>query len=84
MGHQFTIESDEAFTLATRLAAMTGADMGEVITQALRASLAEEQRRQEWVATMMDVTDRFADLLANPPLASDHSWLYDDETGLPI
>ena len=45
---------------------------------------AAERERRMWVAAMMTLTDEFAELMNNPPPGSDHSWLYDDETGLPV
>lgn len=84
MGHQLTIEGDEAFALATELAALTGVDLAPAVTEALRASVLKERQRRTWVNAMIAETDKFAELLGNPPPASDHGWLYDDETGLPI
>lgn len=83
MGHVFTIEGDEAYSLAAELVALTGDDLTAAVTESLRASVEKERRRHEWVAAMIEATDRFAELLDNPPPGSDHSWLYDDETGLP-
>ena len=84
MGHILTIDSDEVATLAARLTEMTGEGVASLVAAALRDRLETEQRRREWVAAMMVATDEFANLLDHPPPGSDHSWLYDDETGLPI
>ena len=84
MGQILKIEHDEAVALADEWAALTGEAVGPILADALRASIEKERARRKWVADMMVATDEFAELMENPPPGSDHSWLYDDETGLPI
>lgn len=84
MGHILTIESDEAAAIAAELAALTGEGLTSLVTGALRQRLVAEQQRRAWIAGMMAETDEFAGLLDNPLPGSDHGWLYDDETGLPV
>ena len=94
MGHQFTIESEEAAALAAELAALTGTGVEAAVVEALRAGVegarvralaeAEPLRRRATAAEMLAAADEFAEMLGHPLPSSDHSWLYDDETGLPI
>jgi antitoxin VapB len=85
MGTELTIESEEAFRLASRLSGLTGESLDSVVTKALRNALADEQRTRDKAALEADLLAIAADIKANMPedVTSDHSWLYDDETGLP-
>lgn len=83
MGQVLKIEDDEAISLARELAMLTGMSIGSLVADALRSKLRTERERRKWVADMMVATDEFAELLDDPRPASDHGWLYDDETGLP-
>ncbi len=85
MGTELTIESEEAHRLASRLSDLTGESLDSVVTKALRNALADEQRIRDRAALEADLLAIAAEIKANMPddVTSDHSWLYDDETGLP-
>ena len=83
MGALLKIESDELVGLANRLAELTGSSVEAALSQSLRASVAREEAIRAKLGKIREIT---ADIRANmkhPLPSSDHSWLYDDETGLP-
>ena len=84
MGHVLTIESDEAFALATQLAALTGESLEAAVSAALRVQLDHERSRRAYIERAMRAIDAFHATLTGPLPSSDHSFLYDDKTGLPI
>ena len=84
MEHPLTIESDEAVALATELATLTGESLEQAVLKAVRAGLQAAQDRQAETQKALKAVEAFHDLLENPRPASDHGWLYDDETGLPV
>ena len=90
MGMQLNIKSDEAYQLASRLAALTGESLTTAVTEALRARLAAEEQSREAAAMIRDVRALTAEIRAEldkaggEPMSSNHDWLYDDQTGLPI
>jgi antitoxin VapB len=86
MGNELKIESEEAYRLATQLSALTGESVTDAVTEALRRRLDHERRVQERVAEIRELTAAIrADLLTQGPLpSSNHDFLYDDETGLPV
>ena len=84
MGHQFTIDSDEAFALATELAALTGESLEAAVTEALRSRIASAQTQRAAADQAYNAVIAFHDLLENPRPDSDLNWMYDDTTGLPI
>jgi antitoxin VapB len=84
MGMQLNIKSEEAYGLATRLAALTGESLTTVVIKALKAELERQQRAR-------DVEEKVERMLAlgreirahlRVPITSDHSCLY-DEDGFP-
>jgi antitoxin VapB len=85
MGAQLNIKRDDAYRLASRRSELTGESLTTVVTKALRAEL----DRQEWLrdrdALEEELWKMAGEIKANMPddVTSDHSWLYDDETGLP-
>lgn len=86
MGHQFTIEGDEAFALAQEFAALTGGSIDTAVTDALRMLVKQERERLEKERRLQEVLKLAAeirDLLGDDarPLNTDD--LYDQETGLP-
>jgi antitoxin VapB len=85
MGAQLNIKSEDAYRLASRLSELTGETLTTVVTRALRSELDREQRLRDKAALKADLLAIAADIKANMPgdVTSDHSWLYDDETGLP-
>ena len=84
MGHHLTIESDETVALATQLATLTGESLEQAVLKAVRAGLEAAQDRQAETQKALEAVEAFHDWLEHPRPASDHGWLYDDETGLPI
>ena len=84
MGHQVTIESDETLTLASELASLTGESPAAAVAGALRLRMESENRRTVEMERARRAVLAFHDLLEHPRPVSDHGWLYDDETGLPI
>jgi antitoxin VapB len=85
MGAQLNIKSEDAYRLASRLSELTGESLTMVVTKALQTELDREQRRRDKVALEDKLWSIAGQIKANMPadLTSDHSWLYDDETGLP-
>ena len=90
MGTQLNIKSEDAYRLATRLSELTGESLTSVVTKALRTELArEEQLRdkatQDQAALEEELWALAGEIKAAMPddVTSDHSWLYDNETGLP-
>jgi antitoxin VapB len=85
MGTQLNIKSEDAYRLASRLSELTGESLTAVVTKALRTELDREQRLRDKAALADKLWAIAAEIKANMPddVTSDHSWLYDDETGLP-
>ena len=90
MGLQLNIKSDEAYRLATRLAELRGESLTAAVTAALRQRVDEEEKLREKEAMIRDVKAITAEIRAELDKAggerptSNHDWLYDDETGLPV
>ena len=90
MGMQLNIKSDEAYRLASRLAELTGTSLTVAVTDALRQKLQAEEKAREKEAMARDLLAIGAEIRAEldkagvAPISSNHDWLYDDETGLPI
>ena len=88
-----TIESDEAAGLANTLAALRGQSIEAAVTTALRDALERErtvkasaesaQREDIEYLELREIVSDIHRHLQHPIPGSDHSWLYDDETGLP-
>ncbi len=85
MGAQLNIKSEDAYRLASRLAELTGQSLTAAVTAALRAELDREERARDKAALRARIDGLTAEIVANMsgPVSSDHSWLYDDATGLP-
>lgn len=85
MGAQLNIKSDDAYRLASRLAELTGESLTTVVTKALRTELDKEERQRGKAALKVRLRALADEIRENMPadVTSDHSWLYDDETGLP-
>ncbi len=94
MGAQLKIDGDETYGLAVELASLYGESIEAAVNRALREAL----RRGREARAGQDLSDEdiekeikeiraiTADIrkhLKHPLASSDHSWLYDDETGLP-
>lgn len=86
MGTQLNIKSEDAYRLASRLSELTGESLTAVVTEALRERLERQLNVRSRDARLTRLRAITADIRAamgdNLP-SSDHSWLYDDETGLP-
>ena len=90
MGMQLNIKSDEAYRMASQLAALTGESLTAAVTEALRERLERqngerEARERDKAALRAHLMEIAADIRANMDdgVSSDHGWLYNDETGLP-
>ncbi len=88
-----TIESEEAAGLASTLAALRGESVEAAVMTALRDALERDQAANQAAETQHQEDIEYLELrkivkdihrhLQYPLPGSDHSWLYDDETGLP-
>ncbi len=85
MGMQLNVKSEDAYRLASRLAELTGESLTAAVTTALRERLAREEQARDREERKRRIRAIAADIRAGLPadMTSDHSWLYDDETGLP-
>jgi antitoxin VapB len=85
MGAQLNIKSDDAYRLAARLSELTGESLTTVVTKALRTELDREQRQRDKAALRARLLALADQISSEMPagVTSDHSWLYDEETGLP-
>ena len=85
MGAQLNIKSEDAYCLASRLAALTGESPTSVVTRALWAELEREERARDHEERLRRVREITADIrhnLRDPLPSSNHDWLYDVD-GLP-
>lgn len=88
MGHQLNIKSDEAYRLASELAALKGESLTEAVTASLRERLERERRAAGKEAKLRDIlalAERIrartgGAIMSNAEL---DAFLYDPETGLP-
>ena len=86
MGTQLNIKSEDAYRLASKLSEMTGESLTAVVTRALQERLSRVEAEDSIEARLARVREITADMRARmdkPLPTSDHSWLYDDEFGLP-
>ncbi len=87
MGTQLNIKSDDAYRLASKLSELTGESLTSAVTTALKERLERVQQREDIEARLARIREITADIRANmqrPLPTSNHDWMYDDETGLPI
>jgi antitoxin VapB len=87
MGTQLNIKSDDAYRLASKLSEITGESLTSAVTTALKERLERVQQREDIEARLARIREITADIRANmqhPLPTSNHDWMYDDETGLPI
>lgn len=79
------IKTDEAHRLARQLAELTGENMTQVVTVALRERLERVRRRESKasVERLLAIGRRCAAHLREPAGSLDHDWLLYDERGLP-
>jgi antitoxin VapB len=86
MGAQLNIKSEDAYRLASRLSKLTGESLTTVVTEALRERLDRQlqvRSRDERLKRLRAITADIRSAMGENLPTSDHSWLYDDETGLP-
>lgn len=86
MGTQLNIKSEDAYRLASRLSELTGESLTAVVTEALRERLhrqLQSQDREQRLKRLRAITSDIRAAMGEDLPTSDHSWLYDDETGLP-
>ncbi len=93
MGAQLKIDGDETYALAAELASLRGESIEAVVNRALREALERDQAAIKGAAVQEQEDAEYLELrkivddihrhLQHPLPSSDHSWLYDDETGLP-
>jgi antitoxin VapB len=85
MDMQLNIKSEEAYALASELAALTGESLTGVVVHALRDRLEREKKlrdREQRKQRVRAIAAEIRSHLEHPLPGSDHSWLY-DENGLP-
>lgn len=85
MGIQLTIDSDDAYRMASRLAELTGESLTEAVTVAIRERLEREAKvpaREAKLKRIREITADIRDHIRAPLPTSNHDWLY-DENGLP-
>lgn len=85
MGMQLNIKSNDAYRMASRLAELTGESLTAAVTTALRERLEREEQSRDREERKRRIREIALEIRAHLPadMTSDHSWLYDDETGLP-
>jgi antitoxin VapB len=86
MGMQLNIKSDDAYRMASRLAELTGESLTTAVTTALRERLEREEQARDREQRKRHIREIAADIrrhMKQPLPTSDHSWLYDEDTGLP-
>lgn len=85
MGHQLNIKSDEAYRLASELAALKGESLTEAVTASLRERLERERRaadREAQVARIEALTRDMPSRLASGTTSASDDELYGPD-GLP-
>ena len=84
MGTQLTIESEDAWRLASRLSSLTGESLATVVTKALRSELERQERAQAIEVEVQRMLAMGREIRAHmtEPVSSDLSDLY-DENGFP-
>lgn len=87
MGTQLNIKSDDAYRLASKLSELTGESLTSAVTTALKERLERVQAGEDIEMRLARIREITADMRARmdkPLPTSNHDWMYDDETGLPI
>ena len=82
MDHQLVIDSDDAYALATELAQLTGTNVCDAVTLALRETV---ERQRDIAGRITDVRRMARELkshLREPVSSEDHNKLY-DANGMP-
>jgi antitoxin VapB len=87
MGMQLNIKSEDAHRLASELAALTGESLTSAVTEAIRERLhrmRQDHGRTERMARIRKITAEIREAMGEDRPTSDHGWLYDERTGLPV
>jgi antitoxin VapB len=81
MGTQLNIKSEDAYKLASRLAALTGESLTSVVTRALRAELARHENAHDVEAEVERMMEMGREIRGHmtEPVSSDLSDLYDHD-----
>lgn len=85
MGAQLNIKGEDAYRLASRLSEMTGENLTNAVTLALREAIDRRERastRDDRLRRVREITADMRRSMQEPLPNSDHGWLY-DESGLP-
>jgi len=84
MGSQLNIKSEDAYRLASRLAALTGESLTSVVTKALRSELERRENAHDAEAEIERMLAMGREIRSHmrEPVSSDLSDLY-DENGFP-
>jgi antitoxin VapB len=82
MDLELRINSDETLRAVSKLANLKGESQETAVLIAAQERLRREREKKEKVDRIM-ATAREVRAYMREPVSSDHSWLYDDETGLP-
>lgn len=85
MDTELTVRNQDASTLASELAQLTGESVDDAVTSAIRQRLERERETHEREARLQRVRALAAEIrmhMQHPLPSSDHSWLYDGH-GLP-
>jgi len=82
MDLELRINSDETLRAVSDLANLKGESLENAVLIAVQERLRREREKKEKVDRMM-ATTREIRAHMREPVSSDHSWLYDDGTGLP-
>lgn len=82
MGIQLNIKSEEAYTLASQIAAKTGESLTQVVLEALRARAKAESAEERFTKAMAICRDSAARMSPELKALDIDEYLY-DEDGLP-
>lgn len=82
MDLELRINSDETLRAASEQANLKGESLGTAVLIAVQERLRREREKKEKVDRIMAMAREIRSHMREP-VSSDHSWLYDDETGLP-
>jgi antitoxin VapB len=85
MGSQLNIKSEDAYRLASKLAALTGESLTSVVTKALRSELERQESSHDVEAEVSRMLAMGREIRSHmtEPVSSDLSDLYDDD-GMPL
>jgi len=86
MGAQLNIKSEDAYRLASELATLTGESLTAAVTRALQEAVEQERRKRDIDGKVERMLAAGREIRAHmhEPITSDHDFLYDPETGMPV